>query len=151
MKASCRCPVSFPSLVHSQIHLFTHLPDQMPVNILISPYAQRIKTFHDTNKIIKSGISFPKFGRCQRMRFSPVRATIVPNGDRFKSIEIFVVWGWKPIWFKLHKANPTSHPAKSRTKPYVVSRCDADFDGKMRTNAVWFFIFILEILVEFGQ
>jgi hypothetical protein len=75
-----------------------HLPNHMPVNILISPYAQRINPFHDTNKVTESGVCFSKFGRCERMRFRPVWPTIVPNGDRFKSFEKFAVWDRKPVW-----------------------------------------------------
>jgi len=89
---------SFSLLVNSQTHIFTHLPDYMPVNILISPYTQRIKLVHHTNKIIKFGICFPQFGRCERMSFRPVWATIVPNGDRLESSEESAVWDRKSVW-----------------------------------------------------
>jgi len=123
----------------------------MSVNILISPYTRRIKPVHDTNKIIKFGICVPQFGRCERMCFCPVWATIVPNGDRFESLEEFAVWDRKPVRLVLDNANPTSHPAKSRTKPYIVLRRDAYFDGEVWPNAVRIFIFFAEIQVKFGE
>lgn len=90
--------ISFPFLVHPQVHLFTHFPHQMPVNVLISPYPRRIIPIHDTNKIIKFGIRFPKFGRRERVRFCPVRSSIMPNGDRFESIEVLAVWDRISVW-----------------------------------------------------
>lgn len=157
-------PPSISLLVNSQTHIFTHLPDYMPVNILISPYTQRIKLVHHTNKIIKFGICFPQFGRCERMRFRPVWATIVPNGDRLESSEESAVRDRKSVWpigkrkhrscqlcaakemkgclLVLDNANPTSCPAKSRTKPYIVPRRDAYFDGEMWSNAVRIIIYI---------
>jgi hypothetical protein len=51
----------------------------------------------------------------------------------------------------LDNANPTSCPAKSRAKPYIVSRRDAYFDGEMWSNAVRIIIFISEIFAKFGE
>ena len=164
---------SFSLLVNSQAHIFTHLPNHMSINILISPYTRRIKTVHDSNKIIKFGICVPQFGRCERVRFRPVWPTVVPNGDRFESSKKFAVWDREPVWpvgrrkwkagcqelpqkkrrilLVLDNANPTRPPSKSRTKPYIVPCGDAYFDREVWPNSVRIFIFFSEIFMKFGE
>jgi hypothetical protein len=51
----------------------------------------------------------------------------------------------------LDNANPTSFSSKSRTKPYIVSRREAYFDGEMWSDAVWILIFSSEIFAKFSQ
>ena len=56
----------------------------MSLNVLIPPHAHRIYCLHDPHKVVKLRINLPKFQRGERVGFSPVRATSMPNGDGFE-------------------------------------------------------------------
>lgn len=113
----------------------------MSQDVLISEHPVGIELFEDADEGIKMRVELTKHFRFEPVRFSPVWSSLVSRDDRFECRKKFAIRNVEIVGSVLDNTYPTSLLPITGTKPDIVRRGEADFNGEMWPCTVWVLLF----------